>query len=378
MPRRMRSSFGCVQRVDRERYRLRWWEEAGGEYKRRSETVRGTRREAERRMAEIRASLDETAHGRRREVPTVREAYERWWLPDAEQALADGRLARSSMKCRLSKWRKYVGPRWGDVRVNAIDPLELQEWLLTMTRKPASDALALLRQVLDRCLTYDVVDANVARRPYRMPTAQVDRSDGAYTLAELARIAEAARGSFAEAPMLLCMFGSARTGEALGVGVSDVEAAESHGVSMAVAHVSRQVTSDARVSARLKNRSSVRALVVPEPWGPRLLELAAEAGGRGEAWLAGDGTGRPLSQNAYRREWARVCRLAGVGPRQPRAARRSWETYMRWDMGVEQWRVEQMMGHALPGVTGVHYDTPTAAAFVEVVGAAFAARPWRG
>lgn len=40
MPRRMRSTFGNVQRVDRDRYRLRWWELIGGEYKRRSETVR--------------------------------------------------------------------------------------------------------------------------------------------------------------------------------------------------------------------------------------------------------------------------------------------------------------------------------------------------
>ena len=77
MPRRMRSTFGNVQRIDRDHYRLRWWELIGGEYKRRSETVRGTRREAERRLAEIRASLDETARGPRRAVPTVGECYER-------------------------------------------------------------------------------------------------------------------------------------------------------------------------------------------------------------------------------------------------------------------------------------------------------------
>ncbi len=374
MPRRMRSSFGCVQQIGPGQWRLRWWEEVGGEYRRRSRNLRGTRREADRALAEIRASLDEGARHRMRSIPTVREAYERWWLPEVEQALADGRTARSTVQNALSKWRKYVGPRWGEVRVNAIDPLELQEWLLTMTRKPASDALGLLRKVLDYCLLYDLVSDNVARRPYRMPTAQADVADGAYTLDELSRIAEAARGSYAEAPMLLCMFGSARTGEALGVMVADVEGAGSHGVEMAVAHVSRQVTPDGRVSERLKNRASARPLVIPAPWGPRLLELAAAANDRGEAWLADDGIGRPISQRSYRREWARACRLAGVEVRQPRAARRSWETYMRWDLGVEQWRVEQMMGHALPGVTGMHYDTPTAAAFVEVVGRAFSAR----
>lgn len=376
MARRMRSTFGCVQRVDRDRYRLRWWEEVGGEYRRRSETVRGTRREAERRLAEIRAGLDENARRRLRHVPTVREAYERWYLPDLELSVSEGRMARSTYKCRLSKWRVYVGPRWGESSVSEIDPLDLQSWLLGMTRKPASDALAMLRKILDYCVLYGLVADNVARRPYRMPTAQTDRADGAYTLAELDRIAQAARGSYAEAPMLLCMFGGARTGESLGVRADEVEAMGACGVALAVAHVRRQVLSDATVSERMKTATSARALVVPEPWGPRLLELAGAARDRGDAWLCGDNMGQPLSQNAYRAEWARCCREAGVASRQPRAARRSWETYMRWDMRVDQWRVEQMMGHALPGVTGVHYDKPTAPMFAEVVGEAFARRPF--
>lgn len=86
MPRRQRSTWGSIARLGRDRYRLRWWEDVDGDYARRSEVVRGSRRAAERRLAEIRASLDETApHGRpraRRRL-TVGEAYERWWLPDA-------------------------------------------------------------------------------------------------------------------------------------------------------------------------------------------------------------------------------------------------------------------------------------------------------
>ena len=376
MARRMRSSFGCVQRVDRDRYRLRWWEEVGGEYRRRSETVRGTRREAERRLAEIRAGLDEGARRRLRHVPTVREAYERWYLPELELSVSEGRTARNTYKSKLSKWRVYVGPRWGESCASEIDPLELQAWLLGMTQKPASDSPAMLRKILDYCVLYGLVADNVARRPYRMPTAHADRSDGAYTLAELDRIAQAARGSYAEAPMLLCMFGGARTGEALGVRADEVEAMGSHGVALAVAHVRRQVQSGSHVSERLKTPTSARALVVPEPWGTRLLELAAAQRDRGAAWLCDDNLGHPLSQHCYRREWERCCREAGVPPRQPRAARRSWETYMRWDMRVDQWRVEQMMGHALPGVTGIHYDKPTAPMFAEVVGEAFARRPF--
>ena len=49
---------------------------------------------------------------------------------------------------------------------------------------------------------------------------------------------------------------------------------------------------------------------------------------------------------------------------------------MRWTMGVAPDRVERMMGHAIPGVTGTHYDKPSAEQFVETVAEAFARRPF--
>lgn len=178
--------------------------------------------------------------------------------------------------------------------------------------------------------------------------------------------------------MILSMFGSARTGESLGVRLDEVSRAEHAGVRMTVAQVVRQVHSDGKLSADgdLKNRQSVRPLVVPEPWGDRLWEIAEERRAAGDVWLSDDGLWRPMSQNAYRREWARACEAAGVEAKQARAARRSWETYMRWDMEVDRSKIEQMMGHALPGVTGEHYDKPTAPMFVRAVGEAFARKPF--
>ena len=45
-------------------------------------------------------------------------------------------------------------------------------------------------------------------------------------------------------------------------------------------------------------------------------------------------------------------------------------------MGVDRSKVEQMMGHALPGVTGEHYDKPTATMFVDTVAVAFSCKPF--
>ena len=44
---------------------------------------------------------------------------------------------------------------------------------------------------------------------------------------------------------------------------------------------------------------------------------------------------------------------------------------MRWDMDIDHSKIEQMMGHALPGVAREHYDKPTAQAFIDTVGKAF-------
>ena len=379
MPRKQRSTWGSITRLGKDRYRLRWWEERDDGYARRSEVVRGTRRAAERRLAEIRSSLDETApHKRARHKMTVGEAYERWWLPDAEARLESGKLAKNTLKCRLSKWKVYVGPRWADVACSDVRALDVQAWLEPITKKPASDSLALLRQILDYAVLYEVIGDNVARRQYRMPDAHRDLKDGAFTLGELDRIAEAAHGDCCEAAMLLMMFGSCRTGESLGVLLPEVSRVGSHGLMLTTAKIVRQVNSDGSVSddGDLKNRQSVRTVVVPPPWGDRLWEIAESVRENDSTWLSDNGLGRPLSQNRLRSQWLAAVARAGLPKKLPRAARRSWETYMRWDMGVERSKVEQMMGHALQGVTGEHYDKPSATAFVETVADAFSRKPF--
>ncbi|WP_455136387.1 tyrosine-type recombinase/integrase [Thermophilibacter sp.] len=376
MPRkRHRSTWGSNEDAGGGRRRLRYWADLhdGRGYVRHSKTIVGSRRDGDEELARIRVEHAEDAP-----CPTVGQAYQMWWLPDARARIESGKLAKQTLDGYESKWRVYVGPRWSDVACSDVRALDIQSWLDPMTQKPAADSLALLRQTLDFALTYEVVRDNVARRQYRMPAAHRDLKDGAYTLAELDRIAEAARGSVAEASMLLMMFGSCRTGESLGVRLDEVARVESHGIMLTTAEVVRQVNSDASISPDgvLKNRQSVRTVVVPPPWGDRLWEIAKAARDAGDEWLSDDGCGRPVSQNRLRAEWSRAVERAGLPRRSPRSARRSWETYMRWDMGVDRSKVEQMMGHALPGVTGEHYDKPTATMFVDTVAVAFSCKPF--
>lgn len=195
MPRRKRSTFGTIERLSgRNHWNLKWWETRDGVHRRRSQVVWGTCREAERRLAEIRVGLDETDKGSRQmltERVTVGQAYERWWLPAAQQRLEDGKLARKTYSQMMSTWRRRVS-HWADVPCRKVRPVDIQAWLDPMTAKPAADALAMLRQILDYAELYEVVETNKARRAYIMPTRHATRADGAYTIDELDRVATAA------------------------------------------------------------------------------------------------------------------------------------------------------------------------------------------
>lgn len=376
MPRRKRSTFGTIERRGKATWRIRWNEVEGAHARRRSETVHGTRSQAADRLAQIHAALVGQGHGRRLERPmTIRQIWETWYEPNEARLLEEGKMAPGTRKRHQISARKVL-KRFGDVPARSIRPLDVQLWLTPpdddttserMTRQPASYALSALRKMLAFAVTYEVVPDNVADRAYVMPTDETKRDSGSYTLAELARIARAARGTVVEAAFLLSMFGSCRTGESLGPTVDEVERYRSHGLTFAVVWINRQLLSDEVIQERLKTESSVRPVVIPPPWSRRLLALAMAARANGDTYLSDDGFGRPSSRYLLAKQWVEVVTAAGLPVHEPRAARRSWETYMAWDLDVGWRKVERLMGHKLPGVTGAHYDKPQVQHFVDAV-----------
>lgn len=352
---RQRSSWGCVQRLASGRYRLRWVE--GG--KRRTEIVWGTRREADDRLAAIRV---EVGSERTRRV-TMRQAHDAWYLPTLED------LAPATVKRRECVWRAHVEPMWGGRDLASIQPLEIQEWLMTMTEAIARNSLTVCRDCAGAATVYGGLRSNPFAADYRMPRSS-RRVDGAtWTLDGLREVWRCVAGTPVEAAVLLMAFGSARVGESLGARCAEVYTRESHGVTLAMVPIERQVMNDGGMSESLKNRWSRRTLAVPGRMGERLLAIAA-AGGE---WMS-ESLGSWLSQKQLRTAWAE---LVPPGLRHPmKNLRASWQTYMRWELKVSPEHIEKMMGHVGAGVTGRHYDKPDAEVFAEVVGAAYAARPF--
>lgn len=373
MPRKKRSTFGSVTKLGPDRWRLRWWADGPDGHKRRTEIVRGTRRQVDDRLAEIRLGTGSKPGG----CPTVGYAYEAWYAPGLADRLSAGEVADRYVRNVSCVWSRHVAPRWKDVPVDQVRPMDVQEWLLGKRGQPAAMCKSVLRQVLDICERFELIDGNPLSKRYRTGSGEQTADRGIYALDQLLAVARAARGSFIEGAVLLAAFGSCRVGESLGVMCSEVEAAESDGVEVACAPVVRQVdNATGKVVERLKNSQSRRWVVVPGPVGSRLLEVAREGSGRGDAWLCDRGDGRPISQGVLGKEWRSVVEKAGVEHHPFRNLRSSWLTFMRWELMVDPAMLEPMMGHAGKGVTAAHYDRSGKAQFVARVAAAYKERPF--
>ncbi|HIS39915.1 MAG TPA: hypothetical protein IAC12_03620 [Candidatus Aphodovivens avistercoris] len=369
--RKRRRAWGSITEVDPgRRYVLRWVENTPQGRKRRSRTFRGTYREADLELSRLQV---EHADGGDRPVPTVGKAYAMWFEPWMERRVAEGKAKEGTHRAYASAWAKAVEPRWGRVPVDSIQPAEVQEWLLGLSAGAAAHAVVVLRKVLDFAVRFEAIPVNKMRLPYEMPTRKthVRRSD-VYGLAEAEKVLGRLRGEAVEAPYILACFGGARTGESLGVRASEVGRAESHGIACAIVPIVRRMADKGDLplpDGDLKNRQSERTLVIPEPYGTRLLEIAEERIAAGVEWLADRGDGLPMSRGRLLFRWRSAMGREGV----PFAnLRNSWRTFAQFDWGVEPDVLEILMGHVIPTVTGRHYLRPGVDDLVSAVASAVA------
>lgn len=213
---RRRSTWGSNTDAGVGYRRLRYWadERDGRGYVRHSKTIKGTRRQGDEELACLRV-----AHSQDRPVPTVRQAYETWWLPDALAKLESGRMTRSTLKNYQSRWNAHIRPAFGDLPVSDVRPLLLREWIQGMSASLVNPAIVLLPQILDLCVLYECIDANPARGviPTATRQAATERDKTTYTTEEMDGVLAAVRGTVAYIPTILCGIGSCRVGESLGV-----------------------------------------------------------------------------------------------------------------------------------------------------------------
>lgn len=364
MPRkRKRRSWGSITTVSKNKHILRWPENTPEGRKRRSRTLRGTYMEAELELSKLRV-----LHADDKPVPTVGDVHDMWYRPWLDRRVRDGLTKENTRKAYDICWQNVVAPEWEFVPVDNIRPAKAQEWLLTLSVGNANHAIVILRKILDFAVQYELAKTNKFRLPYEMPVRKAAvRRTGTYDLAHAEAILERLHGTLVEAPYILSCFGSARTGESLGVKPEEVKLVESHGIKLAVVSLVRRMekTGDLPLpDGDLKNSQSVRTTVIPEPYGVCYYKIAQQRIADGSGWMADRGDGLPLNANALTHAWESA---AGADAIPFANLRNSWRTIAQYEWGIDYDTLEFLMGHALKDTTGKHYLKPTVANLVDAV-----------
>ena len=368
MPRKKRSAWASISRVDESTYRIRYWSSGPDGYRRRSCTVRGSRKDAERRRAELML-----AHSDDAPCPTVGDVWRSYALPDMERRVESGDMAIRTSKQYCSAWNAHVALVWGSVQCDAVRPLAVQQWLYDLPLNAATQGLKILRMLLDYAVRYELVTHNVAREKYLMPSKSTVQGHSAtvWSLDELGAMWQYVYGEWWEAAFLLAGFGGMRVGEALGVRSEDVSATIINGVDIAMVSVQRQVAKEG-VTDQLKTEHSRRTVAIPGRTGSRIVQLAKERDG----WLTGDGFGGPTKRNRLMYAWNAMFDKTNMEHVPFRNLRNSWQTNMRWQMKLPPYIIEPILGHVGQGVTGQYYDRPSADMFAHAIADAYAANPY--
>lgn len=368
-----RADWGSVSRVSPGVWRIRYWADGADGYRRRSKTVRGSRKDAGDALAALR--LDHSADA---PCPTVGQCWELWARPSYERRVDEGDMSPQTLVNYDSFWRAHIAPRWADRQLTAIRPLDVQEWALSLPPSRASTILAVARKAAGYAVDYGASPSNPFDGRFETPSSRsIKRHDKGVLDLDGLRAAYgsmARRGSWLLPSFILCALGSCRVGESLGPRGVDVSMDEVDGVAVAAVAVDRQVSHGGRrVTDRLKSEQSHRTVVVP---GPPALLLGDRALEVGDGLLAFDGSGLPPSREALRHEWADTCLDAGI-PRHPyRNLRAGWRTLMEVELGVNPAMLEKLMGHAGKGVTERHYFRPSVDELKRAVVAAYKAHPF--
>ena len=362
MSQKMRSSWGSLTKIKKNVYRIRFWGDKhdGKGYRRLSKTVRGTRKEAESVMAELRVGYDDDSS-----CITLRGAYVKWWLPYSKRKLNDGDLAAGSYKRHVNLWENQILPVWGDMEMNCIKAMDIQQWLYTLPHSTAEACLTLMRRAYHFAEMNEEIVYNVCDRQYDIPKLTHHMDKGIYNAKQLHGIYKKVEDNpYLKIPFILAAFGSCRPGESLGATKDDVRAYTIGDRTFALVDINKRIGDHGEIIHKLKNPQSVRTVVIAPPMSKDVLKAATAS----SKWIAKREDGSPISIHTLRFQWKKFFEENTEYEFHPfRNLRNSWRTMMAWDGAIAPEKLEKMMGHLGSGIGEVYYNRPTEEMFAETI-----------
>lgn len=336
MPRQMRRSWGTVQWLSKDRAQIKYWATKNGRYRRCSEVVRGTRKQVEDRLAELRTLYADDAPS-----PTVQTVWREYVVP-SKQDLKDATKRKRDMAFDALPFKEY--------QVDSLRPLEIQQWLVSSDLAPSTvkRAFGVLDEIMDFSVRMEWAPSNPCAAKYIMPKVE-HKPKGVYTYQQLIEMTPT--GEWWEAAYILQAFGACRVAESLAPRADECRLKHFGGVPVFMAPIHAQIGADG-FKASLKNEQSKRTAMVAGPMALRLEELRRD----GRTWLTDDGGGQWVPYFRLYTAWKAAHDL------DMKTLRSSCETWWKWDAKVPPHVIELLMGHiplSAGQVTGKHYDRPS-------------------
>lgn len=349
-----RRSWGSISSLTKTRHVVRWIENTPEGRRRKSKTIEGTFKQADRFLAEKRIETESPP------TATVGEIWRDYEQPLLQERLESGKLSKATMRQYESSWKSFVSPKWGKTPVTEVRPLDIQRWLLTMSNASSKIARVVLKKTLDTAVMFEMIPANPADKKFRF-TDPDRKESGVYTEEQLRTIADIVRGTVCEVPFLLSARAGLRVGEACCVAIDDVRF--DHNV--AVIKVRHQLTETGDVTTRLKTTTSTRTVGLPEPWCARLREIVGNLPPQA-VWTNDNGAGEPSARYTVAKNWEALIKDSDLTYLPMQTLRPAFETIMHWRAGIPIEQVARIMGHKQASTTINHYDRPGGEELVSV------------
>ena len=318
-----------------------------------TETVRGTRKQAERILAERLAAIAQGTYVAKR-TETVAEFLVRWM----ETHAATNTSPRTQQGYRGIINRNII-PYIGHVRLQNLQPRDIQNMYAALVKRGLSNlsvrhAHRVLHKALADALKWGDVERNVteATTPPRVETKEPEVWDRE-TIKQFFKVAE---GSSYHGLYILAILSGMRRSEVLGLKWQNVDLATGN---IRIVTTLQRVTGKGLVEGTPKTPRSRRQLPL-HPMAVKVLTVirdrqAAQRETAGEFWeessyVFTNGVGRPIDSDLVSRDFAKIVRKTGLPRITFHGLRHSFASLLL-DEDVHPKVVQELLGHASVSTT---------------------------
>lgn len=367
-------TWGTISKTKNGVYRIRYPltdDPITGKRRQASETVHGTKKDAELRLAELRI-LNAPLEQIQRNI-SVDQFWIRYYYPHIKknQAPATVRGYESVYKCHIS-------PQFGKKEMESIQVSEVKNYLEELSYGSAKSLLKTMRAMFNYAEDGEYIHRNVMARRYKLPNKNTSRrvNSEIYDKETLDELLEEMTDEYWLAGFIVSAFGGLRREEAFGLKREDIEFFDGYAtlkIRRTVQYINKElvISDECKESPDTKTPESRRIAVLVDPYAKRLKEILDDPERKNDIWMLDDGFGAPINPDraasAYKR-WFTNHPFIYIPWKNLRA---SYSTMLE-DLGVPIETAAKLLGHSNISTTYAYYTKPKVKHFKAILDKAFA------